>query len=410
VILPLTTDNVWKDPRMPRHAATEDRRSWRTILTVVVVSQLVVALVTAGVVWAAYNHLNNNINTGPEIQHLDPSTGATPSAGQKGETGPTGDLNILVMGLDTRNCPQPDGTNPCHIDNEPGEGGSDTTILLHISADRKTVYGVSIPRDALVKPVACTKAHLYVNPQGVKTDLVEWNEAYDAGQSEQTNGGPVCTAEQVEGNFGVHVDGYVTVNFAGFIQMVDAVNGVDVCIPRDLDDPTYEKFDFPQSTSYHLDGPTALKYVRLRHVLNGSDTGRIQRQQYFISRLIDKVKSAQVLSSFTSLYSFAKAFTGALTVDPALKDNSNLEKIAWQLRGVDLGHIKFITLPSADYPTDSTYYYRVQILPAAYKLMKRVEADKPLGSYGKGAQSAGHKKHHQTESAKQKAYDVGLCS
>jgi LCP family protein required for cell wall assembly len=362
---------------------------WKKILGIVVASQLVVAMLTGATVYAAWHHLNGNIKSGGEIRH---------QVHKPKDAGPKGPLNILVMGLDTRDCAG------CDIDDEAGGDGSDTTILVHISADRKTVYGISIPRDALVKPVDCTKDHLYVNPQHVATSLVEWNEAYAAG-------GPECTAEQLEKNFGVYVDDYVTVNFGGFQDMVKAVGGVDVCIPVELDDPTYEHYDFKPGTDVHLDGPTALKYVRLRHVLDGSDTGRIKRQQYFISQLIDKVKSAGTLANPEKLYAFANAFTKSIQTNPELASAKALIQLAEQVKDVDLSHIKFITIPSANYPNDSTYYYRVQILPAATTLMQQVAKDQPLGSYGKGAQTAGGTKPSKTptHTTTDPNLAVGLC-
>ena len=59
--------------------------------------------------------------------------------------GPQEPLNVLVMGSDTRDC---DG---CDLDNEAGGNASDTTILMHLSADRERAYGVSIPRDTVVQ-------------------------------------------------------------------------------------------------------------------------------------------------------------------------------------------------------------------------------------------------------------------
>ena len=63
--------------------------------------------------------------------------------------GPQEPLNVLVMGSDTRDC---DG---CDLDNEVGGNASDTTILMHLSADRKRAYGVSIPRDTIVDRPSC---------------------------------------------------------------------------------------------------------------------------------------------------------------------------------------------------------------------------------------------------------------
>ncbi|MBI2243209.1 MAG: hypothetical protein HYU55_04435 [Nocardioides sp.] len=87
----------------------------RTILRVILVAELVMAVVTGATVVFAYRHLNGNIETLPTIQHL-----VEPPADVADE--PRQPINVLVMGSDTRAC---DG---CGIDQEAGEGGSDTTI------------------------------------------------------------------------------------------------------------------------------------------------------------------------------------------------------------------------------------------------------------------------------------------
>ena len=93
-------------------------------------------------------------------------------------------------------------------------GGSDTTILLHLSADRKRAYGVSIPRDSMVDRPACD--HGAIPAQ----DYAQWNAAYAIG-------GPACTIQQFEQLTGIRIDHYLVVDFAGFKDMVDAVDGVE---------------------------------------------------------------------------------------------------------------------------------------------------------------------------------------
>lgn len=328
----------------------------RTVLTVILSTLVVLALLTGTLVAVFYKHLDANLHTGLAIIHQT----------KKKQHGTKAPLNILVMGLDTRDCAG------CHVDNEPGGDGSDTTILLHISADRKTVYGVSIPRDALVKPVACTAEHHYT-AKGVDTGLVQWNEAYSAG-------GASCTAEQLEKNFGIYVDDYVTVNFGGFKGMVDAIHGVNMCIPFTLSDPRYEHVTFKPGDSVHLNGTNALKYVRLRHVLDGTDIGRMKRQQAFISSMTNKVISANTLTRPDYLVKFANALTGSIKTDPDLGSVKALVKLAEQLKHTSLGDIRFITVPNQPYdvPTSDPKWGRVQLLPAARQLWKRTSDDKPL--------------------------------
>jgi LCP family protein required for cell wall assembly len=335
----------------------------RAIVTTIVTTLVVLALATGSLVAVFYKHLDANLKTGQAIKHL----------AKKKHTGPKDPLNILVMGIDTRDCAG------CHVDNEPGGDGSDTTILMHVSADRKTAYGISIPRDALVKPVPCTEHVLYKD-----TGLVQWNAAYAAG-------GADCTAEQLEKNFGIYVDDYVTVNFGGFKDMVNAIGGVDMCIPVELDDPKYEHVDFKPGASVHLSGDMALKYVRLRHVLDGTDIGRMKRQQAFISAMINKVISAGTLTRPDRVLEFANALTKSMTTSPDLGHVKDLVKLGNQLKHIDLSHIHFITVPNEIYdaPVGDPYYGRVKILPSAKKLWKRVNADEPLSkALAAGALSA----------------------
>ena len=369
-------------------AATDRPSSTRRLVTVIVVTQVVVALVTATVVYAVWRHLDGNLQSGDPISHSAPKQ--IPAKDQRIGGEP---MNILVLGSDTRS-----GSGDA-IDGEAGCNCSDTTILLHLSADRKSAYAVSIPRDALVKPVACTRKVMYQD-----TGLVEWNAAYSAG-------GPACTAEQVQQDLHVFVDDYVVVDFGGFKNMVDAIGGVDVCIPFELADPKYAKADFKPGPAVHLDGTRALTYVRLRYILSGSDIARIKRQQTFVSAMVDKLVSAGTLTRPDRLYQFADALTRSITTDPDLAHVKDLVGLARQFRHIDLTRIRFVTLPNQGYavPQTDARWGRVQILPAAYHLMRLVSDDEPLGPFARGSVNAGGPPKHATPQAKDAAAAAGIC-
>jgi LCP family protein required for cell wall assembly len=356
-------------------------------VTVVVVTQVVIALLTATVVYAAWKHLDANIQAGPSIVH---TRDKRPE--QKAE--PTQPLNILVLGTDSRS-----GAGD-RIDGQAGCNCSDTTILVHLSADRKSAFAVSIPRDSLVKPVACTRDREYLG-----TGLVEWNQAYNAG-------GAACVAQQVQEDFHVYVDDYVVVDFGGFKNMVDAIGGVNVCIPFELSDPTYAKVTFQPGRSVHLDGEQALSYVRLRHVLSGSDIGRIKRQQVFVAAMTDKLVSADTLTRPDRLYRFADALTKSITTNPEIAHVKELVDLAEQFKNIDLRHIRFVTLPNQIYnaPYGQPLYGRVQILPAAYRLMRIVDRDEPLGAFRRGSTNAGHSHKPPSAAVKAQAAAAGVCA
>ena len=361
-------------------------RRRRSVLRVIIVAELVVALVTAATVVFAYNHLDSNIEAGPPIHHEN-------SKKPKAADEPHEPLNILLMGTDTRDCAG------CRVDGEAGGGVSDTTILLHVAADRKSAYGVSIPRDLLVDRPDCIVDGETI-PGG---EQVLWNDAFAAG-------GPSCTAQQLESVFApIYVDDYLTIDFGGFKDMVDAIGGVNVCIPQDLDDPEYTHAHFDAGDSVHLNGDEALAYVRLRHVLAGTDIGRMKRQQAFIAAMVNKVVSADTLSRPDKLYRFASALTNSLQASPDLASAGALVDLAGELKNVDLTHIKFVTMPNFLYAEGTAGYPHVGLLPIHRRLVNQVVNDEPLGRFG-GVLTANGPKKNPTEAQKAEAAAAGICS
>jgi len=335
----------------------------RAVVTVILSTLLVLAIATGTVVAVFYKHLDANLHTGQAIKHL-----------VKKKRGPKTPLNILVMGIDTRS-----GQGD-KIDTEAGLNGSDTNILLHVSADRRSAYGVSIARDTLVTRPDCTTANGKRIPGGT---LQQWNLAY-------ARGGPACTAEQVEQVTGIPVDGYLTVDFEGFKSMVDAIDGVQVCIPQDVNDQKHGIV--LKAGTQTLKGQDALNYVRERYSTPNSDLGRMKRQQAFISSMINKVVSAGTLTRPDRLVKFADAAASSVTASPGLDTVHALVKLAEQLKHIDLTHITFVTAPVMDYPQNPN---RLIFAPDAKQLWKRILNDKPLtkaltsGSISAGAPPGG---------------------
>ncbi|HEU5037436.1 MAG TPA: LCP family protein [Nocardioides sp.] len=363
---------------MPRNRRSTRPRRRLTALRVIVVAELVVALVTGATVVFAYEHVDQKIDTGAPIEHIKEREKAPL---------PTSELNILLMGTDSRSCAG------CGIDNQSGEGGSDTTILLHIADGRRSAYGISIPRDTLVDRPACTSTSGQALPAA---SGATWNQAYALG-------GAACTARQVEAVTGVFVDSYVTVNFGGFKDMVDAINGVEVCIPRPVDDSVaHIHFDAGTQT---LDGDRALQYVRERHSTANSDLGRMKRQQAFIASMINKVMDAGTLTRPDRLYRFATSLADSIETSPDIASAGKLVQLAASLRHADLGHIKFVTAPTSDFPLGDPNWGRLQFTPEAQQLWDKVKADAPLGKLGKGAVSG-----KDPNGGKDAAAENGLCA
>ncbi|MFI6683906.1 LCP family protein [Streptomyces sp. NPDC050485] len=289
----------------------------------------VLVLTTAGVGWA-YLRLNANIDTFT----ADGISGDRPPVSTKGS-------NVLVIGTDARI----DGNSDLGGGDKNDIGRSDTAFLMHIYADHKHAVAVSIPRDTLVDIPSCKL------PDGSWTEpqtKAMFNSAYSVGES--AKGNPACTQNTVEKLTGLRVDHTVVVDFKGFAKMTEAVGGVQVCLPQDVyqnnlnpnrstrGDQIFAKG--PQTVS----GQQALDYVRIRHGLgDGSDIGRIKRQQAFVASLMKKVKSDGLTP--TNLFPLADAATQSLTVDPGLGSADKLISFAMSLKDIDLHNTKFVTLP-----------------------------------------------------------------
>ena len=195
-------------PARPKRRGRGKRRY--KVVTVVTGAVVALALVVGLGTAYFYRHLNDNI----DYQSYDDQLTNRPT---KKDVGPQEPINLLVMGSDTR-----DGAGN-NIDGLTGDGErSDTTLLFHLSADRTFAYGVSIPRDTVIDRPDCKDEDGETIPGA---DGAMWNEAYSVG-------GPACTMQQFEQLTGVRIDNYVKLDFNGFRDMVDAIDGVEVCIPE----------------------------------------------------------------------------------------------------------------------------------------------------------------------------------
>ncbi|MBS42976.1 MAG: transcriptional regulator [Nocardioides sp.] len=324
----------------------------RTVGTVVMSTTLVLAMLTALSVVFLYRHLNDNL----DFQDVSSQLDDRPTK-QASEEGPYEPVNILVMGSDSR---EGDGNN---IDNLTGSGErSDTTMMFHLSADRSFAYGISIPRDSLVDRPECTTEDGDTIPAA---DNVMWNEAFSVG-------GPACTMQQFEQLTGIRLDNYVVLDFNGFQDMVEAIDGVEVCIPEDIVDPAHG-INIPAGTR-EIEGKQALNYVRARYTLgDGSDLSRIKRQQAFIAAMAGKVVSSDVLTRVDRVIGFLDAATSSLQTD--FESVTQIGKIGNSFRSIGLDKIKFVTVPWQYAPSDPN---RVEWLPEADRLWKRVIDDVPL--------------------------------
>ncbi|MFJ4079231.1 LCP family protein [Streptomyces iakyrus] len=306
------------------------RRRGRGIRSALLVTLALLVLAAGGAGWL-YLKLDGDISTFDSggLSDNRPDAGSS-----KGE-------NVLVIGSDTRT----GGNNALGGGDRDDVGRSDTAFLLHVYADHRHAIAVSIPRDTLVTIPPCKL------PDGTWTKArpdTMFNAAYSVGQTPKGN--PACTQNTVEQLTGLRVDHTVVVDFKGFAELTDVVGGVKVCLPQDVHENDLDPhLTAPGKLLFHkgeqtVSGQRALDYVRIRHGIgDGSDIGRIKRQQAFVASLLKEVKSKGLTP--TRLLPLADAATKSLTVDPGLGSADKLISFAMTLKDIDLHNTKFVTLP-----------------------------------------------------------------
>ncbi|MFC9060601.1 LCP family protein [Streptomyces sp. NPDC057074] len=295
----------------------------------------VLILGVAGVGAWVYKDLDGNIDAADVDNKL---------GGDRPEKLSPGSKNILVVGSDSR-----DGDNAKY-----GKGlttmQSDTLMLLHVPANREWATVVSFPRDSWVEISACDKGDGAMSaPHHAKI-----NEAFAiGGMSGEVASAAACTIKTVEAGTGLRIDHFMSVDFQGFKGMVNALDGVEVCPEEAIHD---EKAHLDlEAGCQTVKEEEALGYVRARYsVGDGSDVGRIGRQQEFMEALAAKAQSK--LTNPSSLYGFLQSATKSLTTDKDLAGIKPLYGLAAELKDIPSDRLTFLTVPNypreADVPTD----------------------------------------------------------
>ncbi|MFI5654115.1 LCP family protein [Streptomyces anulatus] len=341
---------TWAD--RPKDGIVAARKSHWLRWTALAASFLV--LVAAGAGWWLYKKLDGNITT-------DTSAAAELKAYEKERPAPVvmDAQNILLIGSDSRA-----GDNSEYGRDDGGSQRSDTTILLHLAADRKSATAVSLPRDLMVEIPSCRTE----DDKETREQFTQFNTAFELG-------GTACTIRTVERMTGIRIDHHMVVDFNGFKDMVDAVDGVEICLKEPIDDKDAH-LELPAGRQT-LNGEEALGYVRARKTLgNGSDTERMERQQQFLGALVNKMQSNGVLLNPTRLYPVLDAATKSLTTDPGLDSLRDLYDLVRGMRNVPTEQVQFLTVPRQPYRNNVNRDELVE--PDAGDLFKQLREDRPV--------------------------------
>ncbi len=323
-----------------RVIASRGARRKRALLTACGVMSALI-LVVSGSAWALTGYING------QLKRVDAGTANSAS---------TGPLNILAAGVDPRTGLTHHEEVVLHVGGD-ATSNSDTLMLMHVSADRSRVTVVSIPRDS------------WVNIPGHGMNKI--NAAYGLG-------GAKLMVQTVEQATGLTINDYVEVDFLGFVRVIDALGGVNICLPQALDDP-YSGLDL-SAGMHHVDGITALAYARDRHSFATSDLARIQDQQRLLSSALSEAIHSGLLTNPIRLSQFINAALSSLTVNQGL----NVAALADQMRGITAGDVTFMTVPLAnvDYQTPTGELAVQWDSQAAGQLFQDLASDQSLATPG----------------------------
>lgn len=313
-------------------------------------------LLLAGTAWGLTSYINGTV--------------ARVNAGTAGG-GYGGPLNVLVAGVDLRTGLTRAQQLQLHVGRDVSFN-SDTMMVIHVSADRSRVTVVSLPRDS------------WVDIPGHGMNKI--NAAFGLG-------GPRLMVSTVEHVTGLTINHFVEVNFLGFVKIIDALGGVDVCLPIAVDDP--DSGLHLSAGRHHVNGITALKYARDRHSFAASDLARIDNQQSLLSSLLHEAISSHTLTNPLRLSSFLRAVLSVIKVDQGL----DLTALADQLKGITLREVQFLTVPLANtnYLTPTGESAVLWNSAAAQRIFGKLKADQPLSaSAGNGSGHPSPGGHHRS--------------
>ncbi len=228
----------------------------------------------------------------------------------------SGKKNIVVMGCDVRK----------------GDAGrSDTLFVVMLDKSKKKAALLSVPRDTRVK----IKGHGW--------DKINAAFAY---------GGQKLTRETVQDFLGIKLNNYVLVDFQGFKGLVDAVGGVDINVEKRMYyyDP-YDGFEIDlRPGMQHLDGITAMQYVRYRD--EEGDIGRIRRQQKFLMALYKHIASKNIIAKIPGV---SKQVMSMVKTDLSLKEMVELGNVMRDM--VEKDGLKMSMVPGEPEYIDGVSYW-----------------------------------------------------
>jgi LCP family protein required for cell wall assembly len=298
---------------MIRGGRVRQRRLPRLLRNKWAITGIVVLLVVVGVVaWTAWLFLSTEKDTQKNI----------PGVGTGGSPKPEGEPElVLLVGSDSREGLNENEKRDLGAADVPGER-ADTLILAQMDPDTEHITMVQFPRDLWVR---------------VGDEKNKINSALEGGENELV--GTIEDLTQLD------IDRYVQINIAGFKDLVDAIGGVDVCVPEAIEFDPNTGLEIPEPGLIHFGGRKAVRFVRSRHSVGGGDLGRIQNQQKFMSAAIDKITSVETLLHLSRIRELQDVLKKNITMDQGT-GLLDLLRIGQRFRAFNPGQFEAYTAPN----------------------------------------------------------------
>jgi LCP family protein required for cell wall assembly len=336
---------------------TDTPRAHRPLVRSLVGAAASLSLVVAAAsayAYVAYNQAQGSVTHFPNADD--------PSAGPHHDFGACVDnvCNYLILGSDSRAGLTPQEQVQFGTDADiGGSNRSDVIMLVHTDPRLQKAIVLSFPRD------------LWVDIPGRGFDKI--NAAFSGGLN---GGGPQLVAKTVERLSGLKINHELYVDLAGFQGIVEALDGVTLCIPAAMTDPL-TGLDV-QAGCQTLDGAQALAYVRTRHqpcdVI--PDFARISRQQQFLRAVLNRLLSP---SEITKAPSLIRPVARNLVTDPTFK-LADVIFLVKQLEGISTGAVEFRAVPGVGAVEGGLSVLHLD--PVANQIFARIRQGRQLGTLG----------------------------
>ncbi|HMO12107.1 MAG TPA: LCP family protein, partial [Actinotalea sp.] len=356
----------------PTPSAVRGARRRRRWLRGVVLGLAAVLVIGAGAAAVLALRLNSNLERIPDpfagltdrpapaaqaaALGVTEADGAQIAAAGGAGAGDRAAMNVLVLSSDSRIA----ADDPTSW--EAGAQRTDVIMLVHLPADGRSAYVMSIPRDSWV-PIP-----------GRGTAKI--NAAY-------SHGGPPLLIETIEQLTGVRIDHFAVTDFESFSAVTDALGGVELTLAQDLygrsDMGTGGQLLVPAGT-HTLTGDQALVYVRERYSLRRGDFDRVQRQQAWLRAMLQRVQERGVLDDPVGTLTLLDTVSRAVAVDDGVTLGV-MRDVAERVRGLGRSDVRFLTVPVAGTGTSADGQSIVNLARPAFDRFMAAVAEDRLDAY-----------------------------